>query len=219
MDAGQSTGIILNFVSRDQVLIEKIRYHANRQEYIQYLFSDEPCQKQPVDIFIIPANMIDIFFSDQAHIKYRFSRVIAFGSRFFLRKAFLHGCVDYLKEPWDLEEYKWRIRPVIRHIMQNHTFSWGKLSFDGQSVVTAGQSINLTYQEYVIFKQLLRFRGELVPREVLGYAIWDKPGPVGSRTIDMHISVLRKKLVSLLPGKLPDNFIQAVRGKGYILGA
>jgi len=141
--------------------------------------------------------------------------VIAYGSQFFLRKAFLLGCMDYLKEPWEFDEMEIRISLALKSIIQKYQFSWGTLSFSGMNLLSSQGQISLTYQEYQILKILLRNRGEIVPKEILFHTIWDHPGNKESRIIDVHISSLRKKISTLYNQEF--ELIKAVRGKGYLI--
>lgn len=144
-------------------------------------------------------------------------KAIVFGSQFFLRKAFLLGCIDYLKEPWELDELEIRLNLAVKQIANLHTFPWGKISITGMNLLHENSVCRLTHQEYTILKILLRHRGEPVPREALFYAIWNNPGKKQSRIIDMHVSSLRKKVNALCSDKAGMDFIRALRGEGYII--
>lgn len=72
------------------------------------------------------------------------------------------------------------------------------------------ESIQLTRTEFTIFSLLYKKYGQLVSREELLYAIDGYQGDVQTRTIDVHIASLRKKI-----GRLAPVIFEGVYGKGY----
>ena len=71
------------------------------------------------------------------------------------------------------------------------------------------EEIHLTKGESVVIFELLSHLGEIVPRETLFTALWGNDGNFETRTLDMHIKQLRKKL-----GKDAD-LIETSYGAGY----
>ena len=72
--------------------------------------------------------------------------------------------------------------------------------------------MELTYKEYVLLKYLLENRGTAISRDQLMEAVWGFAFTGETRTVDMHVKTLRKKLGS--SGAL----IMTVRNVGYQLG-
>lgn len=80
-----------------------------------------------------------------------------------------------------------------------------------RSVIAAGQSVVLTYKEFELLRYLLQNHGLVLSREQLMQGVWGFDFEGESRTVDMHIRLLRQKL-----GKAGQQ-IQTVRGVGYRL--
>lgn len=143
--------------------------------------------------------------------------VIGYGSPSLLRNAFLSGCSDYIKNPWSLEELEIRIDLIKKKIEKCFIFPWGRLKLEALYAISEKGKKLLSYQEFKILKLLLLHRGEVVPRDVLFYSIWNNPGTKKSRIIDVHISSLRKKLKNIIPINCNDSFIISARNEGYLI--
>lgn len=200
---------LLNFVSDDSVLNEKIRYHGLKRADTEIICSREPHERQITDLYVMEFQKTEIFLNNE----YRkwFPKVIAFGNHFFLKKAFLLGCCDYLKTPWEIDEFQIRSGRILEKLKKGLVFHG--MVLEGNSIRMAEKQISLTFQEEAILKMLLKNREEIVPRKVLFYSIWNNPGARESRVIDVHISAIRKKIEKLTG--LSEPFIISVRGKGY----
>lgn len=206
----------VNIVTNDTLKIERIRYYFRKRDDIELKFSKNPLLNERVDIYLVPAGQLQSMFENRMN-KNKGLPVIGFGSPSLLRSAFLAGCSDYLKNPWTIEELEIRIDLIKNKIKKCFIFPWGKLTFDGINVISAKGKEQLSFQEYKILRLLLSHRGEVVPRDVLFYSIWNNPGTKKSRIIDVHISALRKKLKSIIPGNNNENFIISARRIGYII--
>jgi DNA-binding response OmpR family regulator len=73
-----------------------------------------------------------------------------------------------------------------------------------------GQRITLTRKEYDLLALLVRHAGEIIPREALLMRIWGYGADIRTRTLDVHIRRLRKKL-----GVYADQYIETIFGIGY----
>jgi DNA-binding response OmpR family regulator len=206
----------INFVAKDQLLIEKIRYYFRHTSEVLIVYSDSPLNEEDADIYIAPVQDEELVTLNTRRRREPLP-IIYYGDASSVRKAFLAGCSDYLKDPWSLEELELRLFKIIRGIKKTYTFPWGSITFSDTDVVTEKGKCPLTYQEFRIFNLLLKQRGSVVSREVLYYVLWNNPGTEESRVVDMHISSIRKKLKKLIP--VPDNkeVITSVRGIGYMI--
>ncbi|MGI6215387.1 MAG: winged helix-turn-helix domain-containing protein [Christensenellales bacterium] len=83
-----------------------------------------------------------------------------------------------------------------------------KLQSKQQSVKVNQETVPLTQQEYLLLETLAASPGEIFSRDELMLLAWHSC-PLKTRTIDVHVSKLRKKL-----GK---DAVQTVRGEGYFL--
>jgi hypothetical protein len=208
--------IRVNIISRDQILVEKMSFHFKTREDICVAFSREPLTEADTEIYIAPveyAGKIETGFSPgNPGIP-----VIYYGNPSFLRKAFLTGGVDYLKDPWTIDELDIRLEKAAGVLTRLFTFPWGTISFNNTEIITEKGRCTLQYQEYRIIKLLLQHRGKAVPRDTLFYSLWKKPASRHSRVIDVHISSLRKKIRTVLPADYPGDFIISLRGVGYMI--
>ncbi len=70
--------------------------------------------------------------------------------------------------------------------------------------------VRLTRKEYELFSMLARNAGEIIPRHVLLSRVWGYSEEVHTRTLDVHVRRLRKKL-----GEHGDRYIETIFGVGY----
>ena len=87
-----------------------------------------------------------------------------------------------------------------------------ELDDDRHRVTVNGQETELTFKEYGLLKYLLENRGAPVTRDQLMQAVWGFAFTGETRTVDMHIKTLRKKLGEA------GNLIETVRNVGYRIG-
>lgn len=84
-----------------------------------------------------------------------------------------------------------------------------KIDVKKMQVKLEQEDLQLTLKEYKLLLKFIEHPGTIYTREQLYAEVWDANSATQSRTIDMHVSVLRKKL-----GKV-GNAISSVRGVGY----
>ena len=129
------------------------------------------------------------------------------------------GADDYVPKPFNPRELLARLRAVLRRatpdIGAEQLRAGGVLVDVGSREVSVdGQAVDLTGLEFDILVALMRRAGRVVPRTaLLAYAGRDDVN-VGERTVDVHISKLRKKLGD--DPRAPKR-IRTVRGVGYTL--
>lgn len=124
------------------------------------------------------------------------------------------GADDYLPKPFNTDHLLQKVRNSVdkTNIILDNLMNVGiKLLPEANSIIHDGSTVNLTSREFTIVQRLLRTPGNIVTREELVVDFDDSE--VTIRTIDVHVSSLRKKLEKV---KLT---IDTVRGKGYKIEA
>ncbi len=127
------------------------------------------------------------------------------------------GADDYLAKPFGVMEMVSRVKAVLRRCTpaeQDPIYTAGPITLnDSEHIVTVNQEpISLTAKEFKLLKLFLQHPGKVLSRDRILSDIWDMDYLGESRTVDMHIKTLRKKLGE--SGKL----IETVIGVGYRLG-
>ena len=101
-----------------------------------------------------------------------------------------------IQEQYAVQEMKQRVHHVLRRANRNHTeFRFKDLYMDlrAHRVWRAGQEVELTPREFALLEQLMRNRGAALYRDVLYERVWGAE-LADTRTLDLHIQRLRKKL-------------------------
>jgi DNA-binding response OmpR family regulator len=127
------------------------------------------------------------------------------------------GADDYLVKPFDPDELLSRIRAVLRRIAGsqhlNDTVSrFGDIRIDAsrREVWNGKRLVDLTAMEFDIFDLLARSAGRIVSRDEITEGLFERKATASDRSLDVHISRLRKKLES---GHM---LIRTIRGVGYV---
>ena len=128
------------------------------------------------------------------------------------------GADDYLPKPFNPRELVARMRAVLRRKSGSalpETLRIGDLQIDyaKRNVARNGRDVSLTGAEFDIFLLLVRSAGKVLSREEIAEAALGRPVGFFDRSIDNHISNLRKKLGAHVGGV---ERIQNVRGAGYV---
>ena len=136
------------------------------------------------------------------------------------------GADDYLPKPFNDRELVARIRAILRRSVSpsnNVDNTKEILSFENitlyltrQTAMYDEKNLNLTDYEFKILYLLLKSKGNIVTREELSLEVMGKQLSPFDRSLDMHISNLRRKLPER-ESKLP--WFKTLRGKGYLLVA
>lgn len=84
------------------------------------------------------------------------------------------------------------------------------IDFDQQNAVLDGERMVLTRKEYDLLALLVQHAGEIIPRDALLMRVWSYGAEIRTRTLDVHVRRLRKKL-----GIYADQYIETIFGIGY----
>jgi two-component system response regulator RegX3 len=126
------------------------------------------------------------------------------------------GADDYVVKPYGLRELIARIRAVMRRAATlggpNGPLRSGELEVDERArrATLAGRALELTPKEFELLASLARDPGAAVSRQRLLAEVWQTNWYGSSKTIDVHVAALRRKLGD--PG-----WIETVRGVGFRL--
>ena len=125
------------------------------------------------------------------------------------------GADDYLTKPFGIMELVSRCNALLRRAQRKAAvFSFGGINMDDERhrVTVNGREAELTFKEYGLLKYLMQNVGAAVTRDKLMEAVWGFAFTGETRTVDVHIKTLRKKL-----GPAGEQ-IETVRNVGYRLG-
>ena len=125
------------------------------------------------------------------------------------------GADYYLTKPFGVMELVSCVKAVLRRVQPKaveHLLKTGGLfvNLDEHTVSADGARVELTYKEFELLKYLISHKGKAVSRQELLNQIWGYDFVGESRTLDVHINSLRRKL-----GEPYDGWIQVIRGVGY----
>ena len=134
--------------------------------------------------------------------------------------GFQAGADDYVSKPFSLRELMVRIEAILRRsgkTLGEETVAIQGIAFDGNNLIASldSLSVELTRRELDIVAYLNRHRDRIVSRKELLTHVWNYADTdIETRTVDIHMLKLRKKMSSLIGDK---PFIETVRGEGYRL--
>jgi DNA-binding response OmpR family regulator len=133
------------------------------------------------------------------------------------------GADDYLSKPFNPRELVARVRAILRRRDAKDRTGRVKIEVgaltldpDAMSVVLEGREVRLTTAEFMVLETLARSAGRVQSRAALTHQALGRPLEAFDRSIDTHVSNIRRKL-GLGPGGGLD--IRGLRGHGYMLSA
>lgn len=133
------------------------------------------------------------------------------------------GADDYITKPFSIKEIIARIRAIMRRLNESKDSSEGKtekskirfgeLEIDEEKyeVKNNGKKVTLTLKEFELLKILAENPGRVMTRDYLLDAVWGYEYGGETRTVDVHIRHLRRKLW----GDEGEGMIKTIRGVGY----
>ncbi|MEY2446925.1 MAG: hypothetical protein QOH79_401 [Acidimicrobiaceae bacterium] len=129
------------------------------------------------------------------------------------------GADDYLVKPFSVDQLEARLRAVLRRSQEtaaSPVLQIGALRIDTTSrdVTLQGQPLELSRKEFDLLAYLARHEGEVVTRRELLAEVWRQPYGGGDKTVDVHVSWLRRKLGE---SAAAPRYLHTVRGVGLKL--
>ncbi len=130
------------------------------------------------------------------------------------------GADDYVTKPFSAAELVARMRAVLRRTEREPGGETGsvlesgdvRLDLDTHIAMRDGVPLDLTVKEFELLRVLLERSGKVVRRDEIVHEVWDPAWFGSTKTLDVHVSALRKKL-----GDDPADprYIHTVRGVGF----
>ena len=126
------------------------------------------------------------------------------------------GADDYIAKPFGMMELVARVRALLRRAAPGEkkilNIEGIELDTEAHTVAAHGEAVSLTFKEFELLRFLMESAGRAFDREKLLSTIWGFDYDGGTRTVDVHIQTLRRKLGEC------GQAIETVRGVGYKIG-
>ncbi len=132
-------------------------------------------------------------------------------------KCFSYGADDYITKPFSVLELVARIKAILKRVdnsPKNTDVSYNEITVlpEKRIALVNGENIHLTFKEFELLSYLLKNKDIVLSRNKILETVWGYDFEGESRTVDMHIKTLRKKLNEA------GRYIITIRSVGYMLG-
>jgi DNA-binding response OmpR family regulator len=129
------------------------------------------------------------------------------------------GADDFVTKPFIIHELDVRMKALLQRGLSSgptphHEYTIRGLTFDFETRTChrEGQCINLTAKEFDLLDHLFKHRGRTVSREDLVEGVWGGAHVVSTRTVDRHITSIRRKIEADPSSPV---YLQTIYGEGY----
>ncbi len=180
-----------------------------------------------IDVILLDLNLPDTTGFDfikqiKSHEKYKSIPIIVLTSstdKLDVVLALEMGADDYITKPFHKRELIARIHVALRKLNSTLSINYSNLTFgklridvESRTVFKSNKKIDLTFKEFELLILFATNPGKVFSRDEILTALWGYNYITETRTVDMHVSSLRKKIEN--PDE-NDFFIETVRGVGY----
>jgi two-component system, OmpR family, alkaline phosphatase synthesis response regulator PhoP len=215
-------------VDDDEDLCEILRFNLINEGYqVDITYSaEEAMQKNLQDYHLIVLDVMlgDISGFNMAHSMRNDPKTMTTPIIFLTARdsendrltGFNLGADDYITKPFSVRELMARIHAVITRInikkmaiMQMVSYDRLNMNLTNKQVILEGEEIRFTKKEFEILKLLIENKNRLFTREELLARVWNEEAFVLSRTVDVNITRIRKKI-----GCYDKNIVTKL-GRGY----
>lgn len=172
-----------------------------------------------LDIMLPGGNGIDVLRSIRQRTDLPIIMLTARGDEMDRIRGLEYGADDYLPKPCNPRELSARLRSILRRghsgsvAAASLTLDELEIDLEQHCVRRAGQQVDLTVTEFNILSVLAREAGKVVDKNRLAQQSLQRSLTLYDRSLDMHLSNLRKKLG---PNQSGEQRIRTVRGIGYM---
>ncbi|HXR12440.1 MAG TPA: response regulator transcription factor [Gaiellaceae bacterium] len=224
--AATATGGVLMLVEDDDAIGRLVKSYLEQQDgwRVLWLRSGEDAlaelRRHPVRLVVLDIGLpgidgFEVCRTMRAHSKVPIVMLTARDEEPDRVAGFELGADDYVPKPFSPRELAARIKAILRRVEQRNTdevlvVGDIELRRDARDVTVSGEAVELTGKEFDLLACFLEHPGIVLSRERLLDLVWGMTYPGGTRTVDVHVAQLRRKLGS------PES-IRTVRGSGYKL--
>jgi two-component system response regulator RegX3 len=217
-------------VEDEEPLADSVRYHLEREGYAVSVasdgrralesFRDEDPSLIVLDLMLPEISGLDVCRSIRAESDVPIIVVTAKDSEADKVAGLELGADDYVTKPFSMRELVSRVRANLRRARPrtpdpaDPILSGGPVRMDvaRHEVHVRGDAVRLTPKEFELLETFLRRNGRLLTRDFLIEEVWGSDYYGDTRTLDVHVKRLRRKLES--DPHRPDHLL-TVRGLGY----
>ncbi len=166
--------IFLNTNKPDLIVLDLMLPGLQGEDFIRFVKNKEDLKKIP--ILIVTAKTHDDLFANLLN----------------------EGADDFLVKPFSIKVLVAKVNAILRRINKlpsNRIAAFGiEMNLEGFEVYVDGVPVELTKTEFEILRMFLENPNKVFTREEILFRVWGNDADIGDRTVDVHVSKLRKKL-------------------------